>query len=121
MPALYTEHCSQTVAGHGYVGTVSVTKSGKQCQKWSSNTPNTVPSKYTDSKFPDGSREAANSYCRNPDLSWTGVWCYTTDPDTNWEECDVPQCSKSSASYKLFVSGITVCAVATSCCNELYL
>jgi len=103
MSALYTEHCSQTVAGHGYVGTVSVTKSGKQCQKWSLNTPHAVPSKYTDDKFPDGSRLAANSYCRNPDLSWTGLWCYTMDPNKEWEECNVPQCGKCKNSSLLQV------------------
>ena len=96
MFALCTEQCRHTIAGHGYAGTLGVTKSGTQCQKWSSNTPHTVPSKYTDDKFPDGSREAANNYCRNPDPSWTeGPWCYTVDSDKEWEQCDIPLCSES--------------------------
>jgi len=95
--AWYTEDCRQTKAGHDYLGMIHVTKSGKQCQKWSLDSPHEVKSSYTDDKFPDRSREAANNYCRNPDSSWTGLWCYTTDPDTNWEECDIPLCSKSAA------------------------
>jgi len=80
------------------MGTESVTKSGTQCQKWSSNSPHSVPSKYTDDTFPDGSREAASNYCRNPDSSYTeGPWCYTVDPNKNWEMCDIPLCSKSIA------------------------
>jgi len=97
MCAFYTEDCSQTKAGHDYLGTIHVTKSGKQCQMWSSNSPHQVKSSYTDDKFSDGSREAAINYCRNPDSSWTGLWCYTTDPAKEWEECDIPLCSKSAA------------------------
>ena len=90
--------CRQTVAGPDYTGTVHVTKTGKQCQEWSSNTPHIPSSSYTDDKFPDGSREAASNYCRNPSGD-SFVWCYTTDPDVRWEECDVPLCSKSAAAY----------------------
>jgi len=97
MFALYTVDCKQSIAGRDYAGTVYVTKYGKECQKWSVNTPHSVPSKYTDDKFPDGSREAANNYCRNPDSSYLGLWCYTTDPDTNWQDCDIPLCGKSVA------------------------
>jgi len=82
------------------MGIVHVTVSGKQCQAWSANTPHVPHEDYTDDKFPDGSREAANSYCRNPDESYSaGVWCYTTDPNTRWELCAVPLCGKSHADF----------------------
>ena len=29
---------------------------------------------------------------RNPDFLATGTWCYTTDPGSRWEECEVPSC-----------------------------
>ena len=71
------------------MGTVQVTRSGKRCQAWSANRPHVPNEDYTDDTFPDGSREAANSYCRNPDDSYSdGVWCYTM------ELCDVPLCGK---------------------------
>jgi len=77
------------------MGTVSVTAGGKQCQKWSSNTPHVVTINYTDDTFPDGSRVAAQNYCRNPDPTFTyGVWCYTMDPYHEYDHCDVPLCSK---------------------------
>jgi len=92
--------CRQTPGGREYNGTVHVTVSGRQCQSWSVSTPHEPNSAYTDDKFPDMSRAAANNYCRNPDESWTeGVWCYTTDPSKRWETCDVPLCGKSAASF----------------------
>ena len=74
------------------MGTVSTTVSGKTCQAWSSNSPH-VPTgaALLDANYTDGSRAAAQNYCRNPDLSY-GLWCYTTDPNTRWEACDVPLC-----------------------------
>ena len=36
---------------------------------------------------------AAASHCRNPDSSAAGgPWCFTTDPNTRWEYCDLPKC-----------------------------
>ena len=78
------------------MGSVAVTKSGKQCQQWSSDTPHVPAAGYTDDKFPDGSRELAENYCRNPNDA-NFLWCYTMDPNTRWEECDVPLCRKSVA------------------------
>ena len=44
-----------------------------------------------DSMFPEHSVTLAKNYCRNPDNS-DGVWCYTTDPNTEWEYCNIPLC-----------------------------
>ena len=45
--------------------------------------------------FPDNSIEAAGNKCRNPDKG-EAPWCYTTDPNTRWEHCDVPMCDSTS-------------------------
>jgi len=91
--------CRPTQGGQGYTGSVSQTVGGRQCQRWSSNSPHTPYSGYTDSSFPDGSRAAAENYCRNPDPNYQdGVWCYTVDPDKRWELCDVPMCPATTAS-----------------------
>merc|ERR1719334_753980 len=65
-----------------YSGTISVTRSGKTCQKWSeqfphehNRTPQNMPGKGLES-----------NYCRNPDNE-EGAWCYTTDPDERWDYC----------------------------------
>jgi len=101
---VYSE-CLATTAGHEYNGTVNTTRSGRSCQPWSSNTPHVVPSSYTDDRFPDGSRSAAENYCRNPDPSWdSGVWCYTMDADVEYESCNIPLCNPR----KSFVLSITL-------------
>jgi len=76
--------CTPRPDGRFYVGNKSVTKSGKTCQAWTSQ------SLYGDDLFPGGSRAAAVNYCRNPFYSPGGVWCITTNHDT--ELCDVPNC-----------------------------
>jgi len=98
----YCEVCREDKAGRGYVGQVNTTVSGRQCQQWSSNTPHVPEPSFTDNTFSDGSRAAAENYCRNPDVSWLeGVWCYTMDPSVPWETCDVPVCGKFEISFLL--------------------
>jgi len=31
-------------------------------------------------------------FVRNPDLDLAGPWCYTTDPETRWEYCNIDSC-----------------------------
>ncbi|CAH1238988.1 LPA [Branchiostoma lanceolatum] len=73
--------------GASYRGKVSETRTGKTCQRWDSQTPHRHSR--TPANYPSSGLE--QNYCRNPD-SWSGVWCYTTDPGTRWELCDVPVC-----------------------------
>ena len=46
--------------------------------------------------FPDEALADAANYCRNPDM-WEpdGPWCLTTDPNKEWDYCDIPFCGKS--------------------------
>jgi len=110
---LLCPECRQTKEGREYTGTVSTTVSGRTCQEWASTMPH-MPNKdaLNDANYPDGSRSAARNYCRNPDRSWPGgLWCYTTDQYTKWEECDVPLCSGRFATWsitKLFMNSSTV-------------
>ena len=76
--------CTLVANGQFYTGTVSHTKSGLPCQRWDSQTPH--PHGYNDLNKDE-------NYCRNTDGS-QGPWCYTQDPDTRWELCDVPRCGK---------------------------
>ncbi|GAA6226940.1 plasminogen isoform X1 [Lates japonicus] len=86
------EYLLECVNGTGtsYRGTKSKTKSGKTCQRWDAKyphrpniTPQTNPRADLDSNF-----------CRNPDGDSGGPWCYTTDPNTRWEHCNVPSCTE---------------------------
>ena len=42
--------------------------------------------------FPDMSVDLASNYCRNPDGRPEGPWCYTLDPDIEWESCGIVDC-----------------------------
>ena len=94
--------CKEQADGRGYIGNINTTVTGKQCQQWSSDTPHTPSYVCTDEAFPDGSRAAAENYCRNPDRTAGGPWCYTMDPSTRWEYCDIPDCGTSPAAARTF-------------------
>ena len=67
--------------GTAYTGKANTTESGLTCQMWSVDTPHEHPFNDT----------GEHNYCRSPDGD-KKVWCYTTDPGTRWEYCDVPVC-----------------------------
>ena len=77
--------CDETLSetGAGYRGCQNMTRSGKSCQRWDSQSPHDH-SGTTPSANPDAGLES--NYCRNPDDEDT-IWCYTTDPNTRWEYC----------------------------------
>jgi len=79
--------------GINYNGTINVTKSGKACQKWDSTTPHFHPLTSAYRPYLDG-----HNYCRNPEGRGERPWCYTTDPSTRWEYCNVEQCSTQTSS-----------------------
>jgi len=86
------EDCNPSLDGHQYLGHISVTWSGKQCQAWASQSPHSH-SYNQDDMYPDGSVSDASNYCRNPDKNYDGgPWCYTMDTETTWDKCDVPGC-----------------------------
>jgi hypothetical protein len=78
--------CREDLTGDGadYIGCQSVTKSGKECQKWTEKVPHKhrLVSQAVKLKYGLGD----HNYCRNPDGSET-IWCYTMDSTTLWEEC----------------------------------
>ncbi|XP_035667019.1 plasminogen-like [Branchiostoma floridae] len=71
--------------GTSYRGTVAVTRTGRTCQRWDSQTPHGHDR--TPANYPQAGLE--QNYCRNPDGE-PGVWCFTTDPGMRWELCDIP-------------------------------
>ena len=43
-------------------------------------------------QFPDKSEYELNNSCRNPGGSGNKPWCYTTDPQIEWDYCNVQLC-----------------------------
>lgn len=91
--------CVKTADGSDYAGTWNKTKSGKSCQAWSSQKPHK-----------HGFTHLPKNHCRNPDGE-PHTWCYTTDPKTRWEFCDLPQCSMFGRSCSILF--FNICIVST--------
>jgi len=85
----YRKDCKLTKMGTEYRGKVKVTKSGKTCQRWDSETPH-KHAHYSPSSHP--SYGLVENYCRNPSHNQGGPWCYTTDPNKRWEYCQIYEC-----------------------------
>ena len=86
--------CKTTQIGKEYVGITNVTPSERDCQRWDSQNPHEHSRNNIDD-FPETQLEDAANFCRNPDDTAGGPWCYTTDPNKRWEFCDIPFCGMS--------------------------
>ena len=72
--------CKTTQLGLEYTGKLSHTRSGRTCKYWGSTT-YVLP-------------ESESNYCRNPDETEDGPWCYTIETSGSiWGYCDVPYCN----------------------------
>lgn len=99
---VFDSECLQTTDGAQYVGTVNRTISGKQCQAWSSQTPQFHT--YNDlSYFPDNaaSIDDIRNYCRNLWLDSYDVrpWCIPMSDILFREYCDIPACKSNKIFY----------------------
>uniref|UniRef100_A0A3B4FR58 Kringle domain-containing protein n=1 Tax=Pundamilia nyererei TaxID=303518 RepID=A0A3B4FR58_9CICH len=83
-------HFYPCVNGKGidHRGTKSITRSGKVCQRWNQTT-------HMMYCIQQPSPSLESNFCRNPDELSDGPWCYTTDPNTRWEYCDISSCTGS--------------------------
>ncbi|XP_041369569.1 plasminogen-like [Gigantopelta aegis] len=88
--------CYYNHAEYGYVydGNLSETVNGFTCQQWSKDTPHQRSIWIRNLKnIPvDASWEEVSNHCRGVKGDPAFIWCYTTDPRHNWDQCDVQQC-----------------------------
>ncbi|MCQ7614244.1 trypsin-like serine protease, partial [Salmonella enterica] len=89
-------HCAKDL-GVFYRGTVNVTRSGIECQLWRSRYPHKPDINSTTHPGAD----LQENFCRNPDASIEGPWCYTTDPMVRREECSVPICGQGHTTVSM--------------------
>ncbi|RXN24706.1 hepatocyte growth factor-like protein [Labeo rohita] len=99
-----------TCNGESYRGPMDHTESGRECQRWDLEEPHKHlfhPKRYethqkvqrdnisqTDFRYPD--KGLKDNYCRNPD-GRQRPWCFTTDPSTPWEYCNIKQCDSDNS------------------------
>ncbi|XP_077978826.1 uncharacterized protein LOC144434246 [Glandiceps talaboti] len=83
--------CYTKADGSDYRGTKSTSKLSRDCQNWTGLeaarnglTPEAKP----------GHGLGYHSFCRNP-TDRTTAWCFTTDPDVPWDECNIGQPSEN--------------------------
>ena len=86
--------CQQrSTSGRDYIGKANTTVDGIRCQRWSKTqrveTFNTKPYNRSFTHVGD------HNFCRNPiggEATQSQVWCYTTDPKHEKQNCSVPFC-----------------------------
>ena len=74
-----------------------MTAEGKKCQKWTEQAPHEhtrTPTNYPDAGLGD------HNYCRNPDNTPCGPWCYTTNQTIRWAYCNVGPAQRSCENGK---------------------
>ena len=79
----------KSTSGRTYVGDANTTVDGIPCQKWS----DTHPHKHGYTHVED------HNFCRNPAGAnfQSQVWCFTTDPKHQRQNCSVPFCPSLKA------------------------
>ena len=83
-----------------YRGNISVTTSGRTCQRWDRQEPH---AQGYGSHLP-GNASLHENFCRNPLANEDATpWCYTTDPNVRYELCDIPVCGKVVFLYNDFM------------------
>jgi len=127
--------------GKSYRGLVTQTVSGRTCQKWTSDHPwadaaaiEAVadvkdPIDPEDPESPTitiwGNGLGNHNYCRNPDQSEAKPWCFTMDPNKEFqrEVCNIPTCPPAPRDFMSEADDLST-AVATGldcdCMEQLY-
>jgi len=78
--------------GSNYTGVQRYSKLGKLCYEWGDAAiPDSRGPLYTATNYPDSN--LVSNYCRNPfqdsdRYKAKTIWCFTQDPDYNWQECN---------------------------------
>ena len=86
--------------GADYRGKQNKTKGGYTCQNWNSdathNRHSAIKDAYRDKKNGTGD----HNFCRNPTGNHGNIWCYTTDKNKRWDDCEpLPSAAPNGYTY----------------------
>jgi len=82
-------------SGDQYEGLLTHSATGRKCKNWLDE------GTYSSSVHGIGN----HNYCRNPAGGQkTKPWCFTVDPSTEWEYCDVPECPEESEKPEMWTA-----------------
>ena len=84
--------------GLDYRGTASVTERGFHCKPWILST----QYQHLAETLVHPETSACRSHGKNDNGKLNNQWCYTTDEDTRWDVCDVPDCTHEVGQDDLF-------------------
>jgi len=94
--------------GRSYRGVMESTASGLTCKNWLVENPwkGAFPFVTPDLEGENGMMEWGNgmgdhNYCRNPDNSQSQPWCFTSDPKTPIEVCNIDKCTAAMQKKEL--------------------
>ncbi|KAK3589344.1 hypothetical protein CHS0354_009985 [Potamilus streckersoni] len=74
-----------------YRGKKSITQGGVECQRWDSQSPHQHGTISSD--FIENNIVLSENYCRIKKKPFE-PWCYTTDPNLEWDYCGIPNCNR---------------------------
>merc|ERR1719375_1618161 len=90
----------------------SMTITGRTCQKWTATKPHegasNIDATPDSTEMEDGvefkvwgTGVGNHNYCRNPDQSEDQPWCFTQDPNPEFEKeiCNIPKCPSDPRDY----------------------
>lgn len=104
--------CFTLDSGADYRGTVSQTISGLTCQAWNEQTPHRHG--FLPDSFP-GFGLGDHNYCRSLGRA-RAPWCFTTDPETEYEYCSVGQIQSNCRNPGEFNTPPPHCCVESDSC-----